>query len=87
MGWIASPCTSCCGWQLKNGGTRTWDNPQGTGQGPLKDTEALGNALSRFSAQYFEGMLDSGGFPVVGPKWEISQAVEPPRVAENFGQG
>ena len=34
VGWIASPCTSYCDWQLKNGGTRTWEAPQGTGHGP-----------------------------------------------------
>eukprot|EP00435_Cladocopium_sp_Y103_P076123 s50_g77.t1 len=39
--WIASPCTSYCDWQLQNGGTRTWEHPEGTGKGPLATTEAL----------------------------------------------
>ena len=64
VGWIAAPCTSYCDWQLQNGGSRTFDNPEGTGEGPLAASEALGNTLSRYGAQYFEGMLNAGGFPV-----------------------
>ena len=63
-GWIACPCTSYCDWQLKNGGSRTFEQPEGTGEGPLAQSEALGNNLSRFGARYFEAMLDAGGFPV-----------------------
>ena len=43
VGWVASPCTSYCDWQLQNGGSRTFDWPEGTGQGPLAATEELGN--------------------------------------------
>ena len=64
VSWIASPCTSYCDWQLQNGGTRTFTNPYGTGQGPLANTEEVGNCLSTFSAKYFEEMLNAGGFPV-----------------------
>ena len=64
VGWIASPCTSYCDWQLQNGGTRTFDNPYGTGKGPLAQSEDTGNRLSVFSAQYFTEMLNAGGFPV-----------------------
>ena len=63
-GWIASPCTSYCDWQLQNGGTRTFAKPEGTGTGPLAKSEAVGNVLSDFSARYFEAMLNAGGFPV-----------------------
>lgn len=31
VGWVASPCTSYCDWQLQNGGTRTFEEPMGTG--------------------------------------------------------
>ena len=64
MGWVACLCTSYCDWQLQNGGSRTFDQPAGTGQGPLAEAEELGNKLSRFGARYFEAMLDAGGFPV-----------------------
>ena len=62
--WIAAPCTSYCDWQLENGGTRTFDNPEGTGQGPFAQREAEGNTLSTFAAETFETVLDAGGFPV-----------------------
>ena len=64
VGWVASPCTSYCDWQLQNGGSRTFENPVGTGQGPLAETEATGNVLSEFAAEYFETLLDAGGFPI-----------------------
>ena len=64
VGWIACPCTSYCDWQLQNGGSRTFDLPEGTEEGPLAASEKLGNNLSRFGARYFEAMLDAGGFPV-----------------------
>ena len=64
VGWIACPCTSYSDWQLQNGGSRTFENPEGTGEGPLAASEQLGNELSRFGAAYFEAMLNSGGFPV-----------------------
>lgn len=64
VGWVACPCTSYCDWQLQNGGSRTFGQPEGTGQGPLAAAEELGNNLSRFGARYFEAMLDAGGFPV-----------------------
>lgn len=53
-----------CDWQLQNGGSRSFEHPEGTGQGPLAAAEQLGNELSRFGARYFEAMLDAGGFPV-----------------------
>ena len=62
--WIASPCTSYCDWNLQNGGSRTWEHPEGGHGRPLTDSEALGNTLSEFGATYFETMLDSGGFPI-----------------------
>lgn len=65
VAWLASPCTSYCDWQLQNGGSRTFDNPEGTGNGPLAATEATGNELSNFAADYFETLLDAGGFPLV----------------------
>ena len=64
VGWVACPCTSYCDWQLQNGGSRTFDQPAGTGQGPLAEAEELGNTLSRFGARYFEAMLDAATFPV-----------------------
>ena len=65
VGWVAAPCTSYCDWQLQNGGSRTFDCPEGTGEGPLAATEATGNVLSNFAADYFETLLDAGGFPLV----------------------
>ena len=62
VGWLASPCTSFCDWQLQNGGTRSFQQPEGTSQRNQK--EADGNTLSDFAAEYFETMLDNGGFPV-----------------------
>eukprot|EP00435_Cladocopium_sp_Y103_P056630 s604_g19.t1 len=63
--WIASPCTSYCDWQLQNGGTRTWSQPEGTGQGPLAATEEQGTQLSRVGARLFLKALETGNFPVV----------------------
>ncbi|CAK9114808.1 unnamed protein product [Durusdinium trenchii] len=63
--WIAAPCASYCDWQQKNGGTRTFECPEGTGQGPLAATEAMGNILSAHAAELFEASLDSGAFPLV----------------------
>lgn len=64
IGWIASPCTSFCDWNIENGGSRTFANPEGGVERPLTKTESQGNTLSEFGAQYFETMLDSGGFPI-----------------------
>ena len=63
VGWLAAPCTSYCDWQLQNGGSRTFTQPEGTGEGPLAETEAVGNVLSHFAADYFETLLEAGGFP------------------------
>ncbi len=60
--WLASPCTSFCDWQLQNGGTRSFENPEGSDQRNQKEED--GNTLSNFAAEYFETMLDNGGFPV-----------------------
>ena len=62
--WIAAPCTSYCDWQLENGGTRTFQAPEGTGQGPHGERERQGNVLSTFGAELFETVLDNGGFPI-----------------------
>ena len=62
--WLASPCTSYCDWQLSNGGSRTFELPQGSGTGPLAATESLGNELSEFSAEYFLTALENDAFPV-----------------------
>ena len=62
--WIAAPCTSYCDWQLENGGTRTFAQPEGTGAGPHKEKEAKGNLLSTFAAELFEAALDNGSFPI-----------------------
>ena len=62
--WIAAPCTSYCDWQLENGGTRTFQHPEGTGQGPHGEREQQGNVLSTFGAELFETVLDNGGFPI-----------------------
>ena len=62
--WIAAPCTSYCDWQIENGGTRTFEQPEGTGQGPFAAREDDGNKLSTFAATVFEEVLDTGGFPI-----------------------
>ena len=64
VAWLAAPCTSFCDWQQKNGGTRSFTLPCGGFPGPLQLTEAQGNTLGEFAADFFELMLDSGGFPV-----------------------
>ena len=64
MHWVAAPCTSYCDWQLQNGGSRTFDQPAGTGLGPLAEAERLGNHLSEYAAEIFEASIDNGGFPV-----------------------
>ena len=45
---IAPPCTTHCAWNLKNGGTRTFVNPDGD---PSCQADVDGNILSDFSAQ------------------------------------
>ena len=62
VGWLASPCTSFCDWQLQNGGTRSFQQPEGTSHRSQKEADR--NTLSNFAAEYFETMLDNGGFPV-----------------------
>ena len=62
--WIAAPCTSFCDWQLQNGGTRTFVQPEGDGTGPLHQSETTGNELSNFGASLFATALDHGAFPV-----------------------
>ena len=58
--WIACPCTSYCDWGLQNGGTRTFQNPEGL---PTAK-EALGNTLSNFGAEAFRCALERGHFPI-----------------------
>ena len=64
VGWLAAPCTSFCDWQQKNGGSRSFQFPCGEFSGPLQSTEEQGNILGNFAADFFELMLDTGGFPV-----------------------
>ena len=62
--WIAAPCTSYCDWQLQNGGSRTFEVPEGTGCGPLAEREEEGNQLSTFAAELFLDALEDHQFPV-----------------------
>lgn len=62
VAWLASPCTTFCDWQLQNGGTRSFAEPEGTQQRSQKEED--GNTMANFAAEYFETMLDHGGFPV-----------------------
>ena len=64
IGWVAAPCTSYCDWNLENGGSRTFTQPQGGSGRALTEREQEGNVLSTFAANYFEAMLDAGGFPM-----------------------
>ena len=64
VGWVAAPCTSYCDWNLENGGSRTFTQPEGGATKALTEREQQGNILSEFAADYFEAMLDSGGFPM-----------------------
>ena len=60
--WYSMPCTSFCDWNIDNGGTRTWERPEG--RAPVKESEALGNDLARLAAEMFAKSLDLGLFPV-----------------------
>lgn len=62
--WIASPCTTFCDWQLQNGGTRTFAQPQGGGRGPILEKEVEGNTFADFAAEVFVNALDNGAFPL-----------------------
>eukprot|EP00435_Cladocopium_sp_Y103_P012460 s1027_g3.t1 len=62
--WLAAPCTSFCDWQLQNGGTRTFQDPEGGHDGPQQQREIDGNSLSTLAADTFESLLDEGAFPV-----------------------
>ena len=62
--WIAAPCTSYCDWQLQNGGSRTFEVPEGTGCGPLAEREKEGNELSTFAAELFLEALEDQQFPI-----------------------
>eukprot|EP00435_Cladocopium_sp_Y103_P076192 s59_g80.t1 len=62
--WLAAPCTSFCDWQLQNGGTRTFQDPEGGQDGPQQQRELDGNVLSTLAADAFESVLDRGAFPV-----------------------
>ena len=64
LGWLAAPCTSYCDWNLENGGSRTFSQPEGGATKPLTEREQQGNALSEFAAEYFVTMLDNGGYPL-----------------------
>ena len=60
--WGFEPgCTSFCSWMCLNGGTRTFDHPEGVE--PLKQGERDGNCHARFTACAFERALDRGKFP------------------------
>ena len=58
--WIACPCTTYCDWNLQNGGTRTFQCPQGQ----PTSSEAAGNCMSEFGATLFEVSLMNNGFPI-----------------------
>ena len=58
--WLACPCTTFCDWNLQNGGTRTFKNPEGK----PTEKEAMGNTLAEFEAKLFEKALDRGHFPI-----------------------
>ena len=62
--WLAAPCTSFCDWQLQNQGSRTFQEPEGGGDGPQQQRELDGNSLSTLTAEIFEDLLDEGAFPV-----------------------
>jgi hypothetical protein len=64
VGWVASPCTSYCDWNLENGGSRTFEHPEGGSGRPLTEKEKEGNQLSEFGARYFLNMLENDGFPI-----------------------
>jgi hypothetical protein len=65
VGWIATPCTSFCDWGLENGGTRSFDQPEGgTGGRALTPVETTGNVLGDFGAKYFMTMLEAEKFPI-----------------------
>lgn len=64
VGWVAAPCTSYCDWNIENGGSRTFSQPEGGVGRALTEREQQGNILSEFAADYFETMLDAGGFPI-----------------------
>ena len=64
VGWAASPCTSYCDWNLENGGSRTFEHPEGGRGRPLTEKEKEGNQLSEFGAKYFLNMLENDGFPI-----------------------
>ena len=64
IGWVAAPCTSYCDWNLENGGSRTFTQPEGGAGRALTEREQEGNVLSTFPADYFETMLEAGGFPM-----------------------
>ena len=64
VSWIAAPCTSYCDWNLQNGGSCTFAAPQGGQKKPMTEKEVQGNGMSEFAADYFELMMDNGGFPV-----------------------
>ena len=62
--WIASPCTTFCDWQLQNGGTRTFQCPEGGGRGAILEKEIEGNIFGNFAAQAFLNALEAGAYPV-----------------------
>ena len=63
--WFSPPCTSFCDWSLENGGTRTFECPEGGANGaPLKDVEHLGNSLSKAAADGFLAALEGNAFPI-----------------------
>ena len=64
VGWVAAPCTTYCDWGLQNGGTRSFAHPEGGHGRPATEKEVIGTSLSTFAADYFETMLDNGGFPI-----------------------
>ena len=49
VGWLASPCTSFCDWQLQNGGTRSFQSPEPNKPSKSKSLKIyLYNCVDRF---------------------------------------
>ena len=85
--WIAAPCTSYCDWQLQNGGSRTFEVPEGTGCGPLAEREEEGNQLSTFAAGALLGCLGGSPIPsvrIISFERAVPQAVGSTDLEGNF---
>ena len=64
--------------------------PEGTGEGPLAETEAVGNVLSHFAADYFETLAGSWRISpgrVFGTVGTLPETMESPMLAKDPCQG